>query len=222
MSKNRVILIHGLHQNAWVMTPLARRLNQQGFRTHQFGYRSLKNNIVTHSIELNDWLKTHHDPNQAIDLVGHSLGGLIIRDFAARFPQWQIDRAVTLGSPHLGSVCADYAWRLVPKLVGKSYLDALDGTIAPFDSEKLCLGIIAGNKPLGLGQLVLKYHQKKQSAESLPPEQYRHDGTVYLFETRLDGAADHLILPVSHTGMLIDKTVAMQTAYFLQHGHFKH
>lgn len=223
MSNRRVILIHGLHQFAWVMTPLAKRLNQHGFYTHQFGYRSLKHDIATHSNELNAWLKQNHDPNQPINLVGHSLGGLIIRDFAARFPKWQIGRAVTLGSPHLGSICANYVWRLAPPLVGKSYLEALDGAVTPFDETKLCLGVIAGTKPKGLGQVILNYHQKKQQGNSDWSEENNiHDGTVYLFETRLDGAADHLILPVSHTGMLLDKTVASQTAYFLQHGYFKH
>lgn len=225
MSHNRVILIHGLHQFAWAMTPLAKRLNQEGFITHQFGYKSLKHDVATHSRELNDWLKTHHDPKLPVDLVGHSLGGLIIRDFAARFPNWQIGRCVTLGSPHLGSICADYIWRWSPPLVGKAFTKALDGKLAPFDSNKLCLGIIAGNKPRGLGQLILNYHKHQQLADSLQnnrQKSYDHDGTVYLFETQLEGASDYLILPVSHTGMLLDKTVAKQTAQFLTFGHFKH
>lgn len=32
--------------------------------------------------------------------------------------------------------------------------------------------------------------------------------------------ADHILLPVSHTGMLTDKRVAGQTAAFLRHGKF--
>ena len=31
--KNRVILIHGLHQTAWIMRPLAKRLQAAGFDT---------------------------------------------------------------------------------------------------------------------------------------------------------------------------------------------
>jgi len=77
---NRVILIHGLHQTAWVMRPMAKRLQVQGFRTHQYAYRSMRDDIQTNSRRLNDWLTQYHDPEQPIDLVGHSLGGLIIRD----------------------------------------------------------------------------------------------------------------------------------------------
>ena len=220
--KNRTILIHGLHQTALIMRPLAKRLQVQGLDTHQYGYRSMRDSIQTNSERLNKWLEKNHHPDQPIDLVGHSLGGLIIRDFVYHYPQWQIGRCVTLGTPHIGSICADYIWRLTPAMVGKSYVDALDGTVAPLP-EHITLGVIAGNRPYGLGQVFLQYHNRKlRKADSPLFDEYLvHDGTVYLKETKLDAATDHLIMPVSHTGMLVDNDVARQTGYFLQHGIFK-
>ena len=220
--KNHVILIHGLHQAPFIMRPLAKRLQAQGFDTHQYGYRSMRDGIKTNSQRLQAWLERYHHPDQPIDLVGHSLGGLIIRDFIVTYPQWQIGRCVTLGTPHSGSICADYIWRLTPAVVGLSYVDALDGTVAPLP-EHIQLGVIAGDKPRGLGQLFLQYHNRKLQKAGAPqlPENRAHDGTVYVSETKLARAADHLILPVSHTGMLINPTVAEQTGHFLQHGHFK-
>lgn len=221
--KNRVILIHGLHQTAWIMRPLAKRLQATGFDTHQFGYRSMRDGIQTNSQRLNKWLEENHNPDEPIDLLGHSLGGLIIRDFVTAYPQWQIGRCVTLGTPHLGNVCADYIWRLTPAVVGCSYIDALDGTVAPLPKH-ITLGVIAGNRPYGLGQLFLQYHNRKlRQADSIPlAEHLIHDGTVYVAETKIEAATDHIILPVSHTGMLVDKTVTEQTTYFLQHGQFEH
>ncbi len=220
--KNRTILIHGLHQNTWIMRPLAKRLQAQGLDTHQYGYRSRRDGIQTNSERLNKWLEQNHHPDQPIDLVGHSLGGLIIRDFVYHYPQWQIGRCVTLGTPHVGSICADYIWRLTPAVVGQSYIDALDGTVAPLP-EHITLGVIAGNRPKGLGQFFLQYHNHKLRKENNPllKEYLVHDGTVYLKETQLDAATDHLIMPVSHTGMLVDNNVAEQTGYFLQYGQFK-
>ena len=221
--KSRVILIHGLHQTAWIMRPLAKRLQVAGFDTHPYGYRSMRDGIKTNSARLNRWLEENHHPDQPIDLVGHSLGGLIIRDFVNEYPQWQIGRCVTLGTPHLGSVCADYIWRLSPVVVGRSYVDALDGTVAPLP-EHITLGVIAGNRPYGLGQLFLQYHNRKLCKTNNMPsaEHLLHDGTVYIEETKIEAATDHIVLPVSHTGMLVDKTVAAQTKYFLQHGQFDH
>ena len=47
-----------------------------------------------------------------------------------------------------------------------------------------------------------------------------NDGTVAVAETRLDGIKDHIVLPVSHSGMMLSSTVADQAAAFLQRGAF--
>jgi len=43
---------------------------------------------------------------------------------------------------------------------------------------------------------------------------------VAVSETQLPGATAHLILPVSHTGMLLSARVARETGSFLEHGRF--
>ena len=48
-----------------------------------------------------------------------------------------------------------------------------------------------------------------------------HDGTVLVEETRLPGAKDHVVLGVSHTGMLFSADVAEQAAEFLEQGAFR-
>ena len=217
ISQPLTILLHGLHQTTWVMRPLAKRLQQAGLPTHCHRYYSLKDPIFTHSQSLNNWLNQHHHPRDPINLVGHSLGGLVIRDFLSRYPQWQIGRCVTLGTPHTGSVSADYVKRLFSPLVRQAYTGALNGD-TPALNDEVCLGVIAGNKPRGVGQLFLQDYIKR---EILDKDKRQHDGSVFLYETRLPNATDHIILPVSHTGMLMDKTVAQQTIYFLNHGQFK-
>ena len=155
----KTILLHGLHQTTWVMRPLAKRLEQAGFNTHCHRYYSLKDPIAKHSQSLNNWLNQHHHPRERINLVGHSLGGLVIRDFIHRYPQWQIARCVTLGTPHMGSVSADYVKRLFSPLVEQAYVGALNGDTPALD-DKICLGVIAGNSPRGVGQFFCKIMQK--------------------------------------------------------------
>ena len=220
--KNLVILIHGLHQAPFIMRPMAKCLQTQGFATHQLSYRSMRDGIKVNSQRLNAWLKVNHNPAKPIDLIGHSLGGLIIRDFIAHYPEWNIGRCVTLGTPHNGSVSGDYIWQLLPAIVGKSYEQALDGTVAPLP-KGIELGVIAGNKAQGLGQPILAYHNRKlrKADVETPLEKLAHDGTVYISETKLTTATDHIIMPVSHTGMLVNKEVAKQAIYFLKHGKFE-
>ena len=69
------------------------------------------------------------------------------------------------------------------------------------------MGAIAGTQQLGLAQLFV----------NIPGD---NDGVVSVEETRLPGLADHLVMPVSHSGMLFSGAVADQCASFLRDGRF--
>lgn len=45
-----------------------------------------------------------------VKLVGHSLGGLVGRSFAQKYDSTNLERLVTVGSPHEGAVQSYYAW----------------------------------------------------------------------------------------------------------------
>lgn len=218
MNTPLTILIHGLHLNPWYMKPLAKKLENHGLPTYCYGYKSLSQPIAINSQGLHEYLLANHHPAQPINLVGHSLGGLVMRHFLTHYPMWQVHHCVTLGTPHQGSQTAHYARRYLPSLVRHAYTGALDGT-CPLPPTGTKIGVIAGNRPVGLGVPLLALHHHRHR-HSVPDK--RHDGTVLLSETVLDHATDYLVLPVSHSGLLTDKTVAMQTLYFLEHGQFNH
>lgn len=197
------------------MYPLASRLRRVGFTVHTPSYQSLRQDIRTHARRIHDYLLTHHESSQPLNLVAHSLGGLVIRQFLHDYPMWQVHRCVSLGTPHQGSVCATYVRRTLSPLVGQSYLGALDGT-CPAAPDGVEFGVIAGNKSQGIGLPFLAYHNHHYRTK------HPHDGTVFVFETQLPHASDYLILPVTHTGMLMSRTVSDQVAHFLDHGHFLH
>jgi hypothetical protein len=75
-------------------------------------------------------------------------------------------------------------------------------------SRDIDLGVIAGNGGVGLGCVI---------ARGLPRP---HDGVIAVEETRVPGMHDHIILPVSHTAMLMSRPVASQVCAFLKHGRF--
>jgi hypothetical protein len=68
-------------------------------------------------------------------------------------------------------------------------------------------GAIAGTRRLGLASLVVR----------LPGP---NDGIVRVEETRHPGLADHLVMPVAHSEMLVSRAVAAQAAAFLARGRF--
>jgi hypothetical protein len=47
-----------------------------------------------------------------------------------------------------------------------------------------------------------------------------NDGVVTVAETELAAACDRIVLPVSHSGMLLSRRVARQTGAFLRAGKF--
>ncbi|HLF09818.1 MAG TPA: alpha/beta hydrolase, partial [Gammaproteobacteria bacterium] len=71
------------------------------------------------------------------------------------------------------------------------------------------VGIIAGNHSFGVGRLV----------RGLP---LPNDGTVSVEETRLPGAADHIVLRASHFSLLWSAEVHRQILCFLERGRFCH
>jgi hypothetical protein len=46
------------------------------------------------------------------------------------------------------------------------------------------------------------------------------DGTLLVSETKLDGAKEHIIMPVSHTGIVFSVEVTQQISKFLREGKF--
>lgn len=202
--KPAVVLVHGLWMTGWDMYLLAYRMEQCGFRVYRFSYRSTHYGLRENAFLLNRFLETI--AGDTVHLVGHSLGGLVIRRLFLDYPRQRPGRVVTLGTPHRASRTAQRLQRnrLGRWALGKSY-SALTTSLPPWDSRRE-LGSIAGCRPIGAGRFF-----------RCLPEQ--NDGTVAVDETVVPGAA-HLVLPVFHMGMLVAKSTAREVCHFLHHGRF--
>ena len=203
-----IVLVHGLYMNGVDMGLLRRRLEQAGFKTLRFSYHGLQNTPLVNALALQAYVEKIHSP--VIHYVCHSLGGLVIRHLFNNYPEQSPGRVVTLGTPHLISSAAQRLNQssLGRMLLGQSTKLGLLGDVPPWRNAHE-LGVIAGTLRLGLGMFV-------------PGIPRPNDGTVTVAETRLEGMADHITLPVSHFGMLISRFVARQTIHFLRHGIFQH
>ena len=214
--RGTVLYVHGLWLTGVESFLLRRRLAENGWRLRVLPYSSIgerPESIASRCAREARRLAAGTD--KPVHLLGHSLGGLILhRMFAMgllepdRF-SGDFCRVVFLGSPVAGTRCGRdlAAWRFGPRLLG------LAGTEELLDRKPrrwefaAQLGVIAGNRPLGLGRLVTTFDED-------------NDGTVAVDETRIAGAKAHLVLPVNHSGLLIDADVARQTARFFEHGAF--
>ena len=202
-----VVYVHGLWKSGNESLVLRRRLaNEFGFRMHVFRYSSVSSMTEITTL-LASFVRELQSP--ALCWVGHCLGGLVIYRFLERYPVQPPGRVVLLASPTMGSRSAACAGRIkvLARLMGKSITEELLRPRERRWGTGRDLGVIAGTRPLGLGQVVARFDEN-------------YDGTVGVSETRLPGATDHLVLPVSHHGMLFSARVALETGLFLQRGSF--
>jgi pimeloyl-ACP methyl ester carboxylesterase len=182
------------------------RLAQAGFEVRQFHYRSMTTDVATVLAELRAEIASMDGP---VHLVGHSLGGLVMLRLLTEDPDLPVGRVVLLGSPVNGSRSA----RAFARLPGASFLFgafAAEELLADLErprAHRAEIGVIAGSHSLGFGRLL----------GNLPVP---NDGTVAVVETELEGATDHRVLPVSHTGLLVSEEVVQATACFLRQGRF--
>jgi pimeloyl-ACP methyl ester carboxylesterase len=205
-----VVYVHGLWLTGIEGGLLRRRLAQSlDAETHAFSYASVKSSISTNAEALREFLTALRA--DTLHLVGHSLGGLVILKLfeqggAAALPPGRI---VFMGSPLNGSRAALNLARvpLGKMLLGRGVHEEL---LIPHERRwrgERDLGVIAGSLSVGLGKLV--------GARGAP-----NDGTIFVDETQLPGISQHLIVPVSHTGLPFSKSVALQVGAFLESGKF--
>jgi pimeloyl-ACP methyl ester carboxylesterase len=207
-SDEAVVVIHGLWMPAAVMKLLARRLRRAGRSNFIFAYSSRSAMVKQNAAALAAYLNTIDA--STLHFVAHSLGGLVVTQLLQDYPAQRPGRVVLLGTPYRGSFVAQRLsrHRLGRWLCGQSLHGALlgDGPCWPGGRE---LGVIAGNKPFGVGWLT----------PGLPRP---NDGTVAVAETVVSEQTDNITLPVTHSGLLFSAAVARQVGLFLSDGHFRH
>lgn len=206
MSSRTIVLVHGLWWGPWSMGLLGRRLGRQGLETAAFGYPTIRRDLRGNAAALREFVARLE--SERVDLVGHSLGGLVILRMLDEYADLPPGRVVLLGSPVHGSAVgrrvADRS--LFRPLVGRARTALENGfSHAPAGRET---GVVAGSRSVGVGRI-------------FGPLDGPNDGTVTVAECRLDGASE-CILPVTHTGLVTAPSVARAVSGFLLEGNFPH
>ena len=203
-----ILFVHGLWMHGCVFALHRRRLRAMGWRSHAYSYPSLRGSLAGAADGLAAFIAELD--GRPLHLVGHSLGGCVVLDMLARHRPQGIGRIVLLGSPTRGSYAAQQILR-VPVLrhaLGRVLPQWLARPMPEVDPA-LDIGVIAGNRPIGLGRIV-------------PGMEKPNDGMVTVSETRWPGARDHIVLPVTHMQMLWSRACLTQALRFVDAGGFDH
>jgi pimeloyl-ACP methyl ester carboxylesterase len=203
-----VVIVHGLWVHGLVMELMRRRLARGGYRVVTYSYPSMRLTLAENAERLERYCRKLPAPR--VHFVGHSLGGLVVLRMLERASGWTPGRVVLTGTPYGGT----FAGRRLAGLpggraaLGRSMRRWLSPMRLP-PATACEIGVIAGALSLGLGRVV---------APDLPAP---NDGVISVEETRVPGMRDHIVLNVSHSGMLVSRAVVQQICAFLRAGAFE-
>ncbi len=205
-----VVLLHGLGRSEWSMRRMAGRLREAGYRVVNLGYPSTDHTIGTLADTMAAELARCCAEADTVHFVTHSLGGILVRVWAARAEPENLGRVVMLSPPNQGSDVADrIPDRLLRLVMGPASVqlgtDSADLPVhlPPVDFE---LGIIAGDASIN-----------PLYSWWLPGED---DGVVAVESTWVEGADDFLVLPYTHTFIMYRGRVIEEVLSFLRTGQF--
>lgn len=211
MSGTGVILLHGIIRSSKSIYSVADHVREEGFTPFPMEYPSTQVSIPDAAEQLNSIIQ-HLDGIEELHLVGHSMGGLVIRAWFAKHHDPRIRRVVMLGTPNYGAEMADYfkrnvVYRTVFGPAGRQLVTDEQGLIFTLPTPPCEFAVIAGGRGNETGWNPF-----------IPGDD---DGTVTVASARLAGAADSSLVPVLHHALLGDREVSRQVARFLKTGRLR-
>ncbi len=205
-----VVLQHGLFRTEASMFRLERALRAHGYEPLNPRYASTRGSLADHAATLAAAVATRRDagPVGAWSFVGHSMGGLVVREYLRRTDAVRPTAVVTLGTPHRGAVLADlrkrwFVFRWAMGTGAAFELSPGDARLGDGWQWPCPLGAVAGS--LGDGNAAIAGED---------------DGTVGVAEALPDAASARLVLPLGHTRLSFADASLAATLHFLARGTF--
>ncbi|MEZ6067307.1 MAG: alpha/beta fold hydrolase [Planctomycetaceae bacterium] len=214
MSGRAVILVHGIIRSSKSFAALQSRLTGEGYVVVPFDYPSTRLPIAESARYLRQVIESLEGIEQ-IDLVVHSMGGLLVRAYlqqTASAPDLRIRRMVMLGVPNMGAKLANIAqknvlFKSIFGPAGQQLIEDPEGVISKLPTPAFEFGVLAGSRgqPEGYNPLI-------------PGDD---DGVVSVSATRLPGARDYIQVIGWHSFLMSNTDCIEAAVRFLKTGAFR-
>lgn len=211
MKGKAVIAIHGVLRSSKSFVPMLDTLKKAGYQVFGFDYPSTQVQIPEAAEYLHSCIQSLEGVEE-INLVVHSMGGLVVRSYLGMHHDDRIHRMVMLGVPNKGAEMADLMkrnllFRMIYGPAGQQLVTDPKGLIASLPTPEFDFAVIAGGRgdERGFNPLI----------------EGDDDGTVRVVSTRLPGACDFATVKCLHSFLMRDPSVAEMTVRFLNDGQLR-
>ena len=203
------VLVHGFFRRGRNMRYLAKKLEEQGYRAFAPTLPTTFRSLRECGESLAQMIEKHIPTGSVVHFVGHSMGGLVIRDCLSRRAVEGLGRVVLIGTPNGGSPYANLLLGLpFSGQIFESLHDLAEpgpDIAPPLNVPAPEIGIVIGTEPDLVRKLLLPGV---------------NDGLVSAGSVRRVAASDELTVPCAHEQLHWRADTAESIVSFLETGKF--
>lgn len=203
ISKDIIILIHGLMRKGRCMKRLGKYLLNKGYNVVIYDYKSTKYSITEHGKHLSDFIENliAQNPTKSLHFITHSLGGIIAREALSKLLQIhlaQCKNLIMLAPPNKGSFAARICTKWFP------FITSAIKPLAELSSSKEAYVHAVTTPPLvKIGIIAGRFDAKTPPATTSLPHQ-----------------TDFILVNSAHTFIMNHSKTKQSIINFLQKGSF--
>lgn len=210
-SKKACVLIHGYGRSKDSMKGLKKGLETANYEVYAINYPSTRFDIDTFAKQVRALLEDMQGDFQEINVVTHSMGGIVARRVFSQEDAPKIHRLVMFAPPNQGAVLADMLleWWPSEHVAGpaaKQLATNVESLARNAGIPRCEFGVIAGQRGHAEGWNPL-----------IPGDD---DGVVGVENTKLEGMADFALVRGIHTTIMNKEEAIRKVLAFLKQGVF--